>query len=259
MSSKTRKFIGPMSLVAIFAVVGALAAFVVLGNSTAQAQGLTVPPTAPEIVASAAGDEQVQVAWDSPSRAGTPAYTSYSIQVVEAESEPAGDSPDWEDATVTETNDAAMTFATITGLDNGDAVFVRIAATDGDDNTGPYAVTDQLTPAAPTVPSAPEVTIVQDPLYDNDLRDVIVSWEVAVEDNGGQAITGYTVTITVSPADAATVPTITDPTTVTTVTIPDVPINTLVVASVVALNGVDPGSEAGEARQNGLWRQKSTR
>ena len=38
MSSKTRKFIGPMSLVAIFAVVGALAAFVVLGNGTAQAQ-----------------------------------------------------------------------------------------------------------------------------------------------------------------------------------------------------------------------------
>ena len=40
MRSKTRKFIGPMSLVAIFAVVGALAAFVVLGTGIAQAQSI---------------------------------------------------------------------------------------------------------------------------------------------------------------------------------------------------------------------------
>ena len=58
MSSKTRKFIGPMSLVAMFAVIGALAAFVVLAvpnASPAEAQFASNAPGVPTAVDAAAG------------------------------------------------------------------------------------------------------------------------------------------------------------------------------------------------------------
>ena len=67
MSSKTRKFIGPMSLVAVFAVIGALAAFVVLGNASNTAYAQAVPE-APRNVEATPGPASITVSWPPPLR-----------------------------------------------------------------------------------------------------------------------------------------------------------------------------------------------
>ena len=240
MSSKTRKFIGPMSLVAIFAVVGALAAFVVLGTGIARAQ--SIDPGAPVIHPnSAAGNAEITLLWTPPSERGVPELTNYSIQTAEADSAPAEDSEDWEDATPTSVGDVRT--ATLTGLTNDDTYFVRIAATVGT-TTGEYAVAGPFTPSAPTVPDAPVVTIIQDDLNDNNTRDVTVSWEV--EDNGGEAITAYSGTVTVTTDGTAVVTTITG--TDTEIELTNVAINALVVVSVTAANSVGDSEDPGEAR-----------
>ena len=81
MSSKTRKFIGPMSLVAIFAVVGALAAFGILGLQNAQpaeAQAQAVAPGVPSTVTVTKGNQLITVQWSAPATGG--AVTGYEIE-----------------------------------------------------------------------------------------------------------------------------------------------------------------------------------
>ena len=70
MSSKTRKFIGPMSLVAIFAVVGALAAFVVLALPNTNPAYAQDAPTAPQDVRAEAGNTEITVRWRPPADDG---------------------------------------------------------------------------------------------------------------------------------------------------------------------------------------------
>lgn len=83
MSSKTRKFIGPMSLVAIFAVVGALAAFVVLGlpnANPAEAQFASNAPGAPTAVDAADGNLKLTVTWGPAASDGGAPITAYTVR-----------------------------------------------------------------------------------------------------------------------------------------------------------------------------------
>ena len=250
MSSKTRKLIWSVPIMATLAIVGALAAFVVLGTSIAQAQA-TLPPEAPIINVATAGNTTIDLIWTAPVEGGVPAFDAYSIQVAASATQPAADSPDWEDATTTAALDNTATRqASLTGLDNDEPYFVRIAAMVST-VAGPYAVNGPLTPAAPTVPDAPVVTIKQGPLTAStvgDVSDLTVTWTVA--DDGGLPILSYALTVKQGAEDEA--PVTLDPATATEHVIEDVLVGTTVIVSVTATNtvgddgGVSPAGTASD-------------
>ena len=151
MSSKTRKFIGPMSLVAIFAVVGALAAFVVLGlpNATpADAQGF--PPTAPTRAQISAGDGEIIVSWRPVGDEGDTGLTGFTVQYREI------DNDDWIDVAATATDYSA----TITGLDNDKTYEARVFASNSA-GAGPFKSAGSATTKENTDPSGLVITIEQ--------------------------------------------------------------------------------------------------
>ena len=185
MSSKTRKFIWSVPVVAAFAVIGALAVFVALGYSVAQAQ--SIPPSAPSIHDnSAAGDGSITVLWTAPTEPGVPAFDAYDLDYIASTTRPADDAT-WIDVTT----EPGLTdrSATISPLTNGAAYYVRIAAVAGG-QAGDYDVAGPFIPNVVEVPSAP-----------NNVRavpgasatELIVSWD-APDSQGGAPVTGYTVT-----------------------------------------------------------------
>ena len=179
--------------------------------------------------------------WTPPSERGVPELTNYSIQTAEADSAPEEDFEDWEDATPASVGDVRT--ATLTGLENDNTYFVRIAATVGT-TTGEYAVAGPFTPSAPTVPDAPAVIIDQGPLYtiaSGDVSDLTIEWTVA--NNGGEDIISYALTYRVGTADEVT-PTL-DLVDATEFEIDEVPVGTTVTASVTATNSVGPSDPPG--------------
>ena len=70
MKSKTRKLIWSVPLVAVFAVVGALAVFVVLAPNEASAQDSNVPGMPPSLNASPDGPTRIELTWDEPDTGG---------------------------------------------------------------------------------------------------------------------------------------------------------------------------------------------
>ena len=198
MSSKTRKFIGPMSLVAIFAVVGALAAFVVLAvpnANPAEAQFETPVPGAPATVTATAGNTEIVVAWTPPSDTTIPVDT-YTVQ--------------WKVATAdddtyvsSETGPSYARLYPIPDLINGTAYIVRVFASNAGGDGAPLAVA-AVTPK-PTIPDPPTgVTVTQTSEVGagtdgtlgtaDDTAGADVSW-VAPENNGGSDIIGYVVEV----------------------------------------------------------------
>ena len=214
MSSKTRKFIGPMSLVAIIAVVGALAAFVVLGNGTAQAQQdlttFTVDPAwdatdTTQVLTVAPGNGRLRVQWPAPADRGDPTLDGYVVEYVQSTAAPAADAT-WTVATRTGFADFSRT---ISGLTNGQDYWFRVGAflaTDGtiDDTGANYLVSTAAVSPAGTVPDEPtNVMVTQTSEVDDqttpndptdDTADATVSWD-APEDDGGSPIIGYVVEV----------------------------------------------------------------
>ena len=182
MSSKTRKFIGPMSLVAIFAVVGALAAFVVLGlpnANPAEAQFASNAPGAPTAVDAADGNLKLTVTWGPAASDGGAPITAYTVRRKVSTAD---------DSTyVSATGPGTARSFTITGLANGTSYTVQVFATNsvgdgpvGEDTGTPGAV-------ASSAPRDVEVTA------GTDRTSLTVSWDAPAE-NGGADVEDYTVT-----------------------------------------------------------------
>jgi len=93
-------------------------------------------PTAPTGLAGTAGDQQVALAWTAPSSNGGSAITDYVVEYT-----PSGGSAQ----TVSTGNTA--TIYTLTGLTNGTAYTIRVAAVNSV-GQGPYSASGSVTPAA---------------------------------------------------------------------------------------------------------------
>ena len=198
MSSKTRKLIWSVPLMATLAVVGALAVFVALGlpnAEPAEAQdAFNVEPTEPQNITLDVGNGEITAVIQQPTNLGVPEFTAYKLQYNQSSSSPAADDSGWTDVTdpirFRRNGDGEVT---VTGLENGETYYFRAAVTLGT-AMGPYRqnALDTETPAA-VRPSAPIVTIEQ-----RSTTTIEVSWTVA--DEGGMDIESYTVDIT--PPDA---------------------------------------------------------
>ena len=211
MSSKTRKFIRPMSLVAMFAVVGALAAFVVLGLQNAQpaeAQAQAVAPGIPTVVTVTAGNQLITVQWSAPTAGG--AVIGYEIEYQGQAA--SGDNPGtlgtaaWTGATpITGIASTAQTQAwQISPLANdGMEYFARVRAVGANGADGNPLMSDwsALAPSgndgevpaasAPGIPTG--VTVSQ-----SGTNELSVSWTAPANDGGADGgITSYDVTYTV--------------------------------------------------------------
>jgi len=151
------------------------------GNSGAGGSGIVVirympffAPNAPTNVTASAGNAQATVNWTASTNNGGSAITSYTVT----------SSPDGRTAT---TANGSTTTATVTGLTNGTAYTFTVVATNVAGNSPASSpASTQVTPK--TVPSAP--TNVTATVGNT---QVTVNWSLSTN-NGGSAITSYTVT-----------------------------------------------------------------
>jgi alpha-tubulin suppressor-like RCC1 family protein len=142
------------------------------GGSTANSQPTVHVPGAPTSVAATRGNGEAQVTWAPPASDGGDAITAYTVT-----SAPGG---------LTVTVDGSATFATVTGLTNGAAYTFTVVATNSVGDSPASAPSNAVTPA--TVPDAPTSVAAA-----RIQGQVHVSWTAPTSD-GGDAITGYTVT-----------------------------------------------------------------
>jgi len=133
-------------------------------------------PTAPLGLTATAGDEQIALTWNAPTDNGGSAITGYTVQYTTNASGP------W-----TTHSTSLTTSRTITGLDNGTEYFVRVSAINAAGSSA-YSTPVSATPI--TVPSAPALQPTT-----AGVGEVSMTW-TAPTDNGGSAITGYTVQYT---------------------------------------------------------------
>ena len=129
-------------------------------------------PNAPENLAAQSGDGRVALTWEAPFD-GSSAITGYTLTI----------SPAIGDAIALP---ASATSYTVTGLTNGTAYSFSLTAANAKGASA--AATTAATPRAEAVaPSAPALTATPGDAY------VTLSWQAA--DDGGSAITGYTLVI----------------------------------------------------------------
>ena len=211
MSSKTRKLIWSVPLMATLAVVGALAVFVALGlpnANPAQAQdgSFNVQPGMPTEVAGAIGNGSSRVTWVAPTELGDPTLDGYVVQYAQATTAPDADSDDWQTSAALDNFNARS--HTVTGLTNGEDYWFRVAGiltdasgtvTDTSENFGVNGA-PAIVPAAGAPGRPTNVKVTQTSERDDedttDLTDdtasVTVTWD-APENNGGSPIIGYVV------------------------------------------------------------------
>jgi len=146
-------------------------------------QAPTSAPAAPTNVIAIADDKSAVVSWTAPDNGGSP-ITRYTVTVT-----PGG-------ATETVTGKPPHTKLKVNGLDNGTTYTFTVTATNADGNSPVSAPSNPVTPSS--LPSAPR-NVHATP--GNGLATV--SWD-APADNGGAAITLYTVTASPGGATATT-------------------------------------------------------
>jgi uncharacterized protein (TIGR02145 family) len=146
-----------------------------VGNSVPSAASVAVTPAAvpdpPTSVVATAGNTTASVAFVAPTNNGGSAITGYTVT-----SSPGG---------ITATGPSSP--LTVTGLTNGTAYTFTVVATNVVGNSVPSAASTAVTPAA-TVPGPPTSVVAT---AGNTSASVAF---VAPTNNGGSAITGYTVT-----------------------------------------------------------------
>ncbi|RSX51123.1 fibronectin type III domain-containing protein [Bifidobacterium callimiconis] len=152
----------------------------------AQAQ---VPDAPAKPTASVPAAGSVKVEWKAPSDGGS-AITGYTVTLTPSTGAP-----------ITRDVAADATSATFDGLTaKGVSYTATVVAKNEAGASAPSAASAAVTPTEATKPSAPRaVTVKQGAVH-----ELLVSWEKP-EDNGGSAITGYTVTLTPKDASAAKV------------------------------------------------------
>ncbi len=159
-------------------------------SSAVTPTGAATEPSAPNAVEATAGDAQATVSWSAPTSDGGSAITSYTVT----------SSPDALTCT------SSTTSCTVTGLTNGTAYTFTVTATNAIGDSTASSPSSAVTPTAtstPTVPGAP--TDASAAAGDS---QATVSWNSPLDD-GGSAITSYTVTA--SPDGATCTSTVTVP------------------------------------------------
>lgn len=140
-------------------------------------------PAAPAIGTATAGNATATVTWTAPSDDGGSPVTGYQVRVVNGAGTQVG---------ALRPAGAAATSLTVTGLTNGTAYRLQVAATNSA-GTGAYsALSNAVTPSnAATVPGAPVIGTPAQGAAGGTLS-AIARW-TAPTSNGGSAITGYRV------------------------------------------------------------------
>ena len=182
MSSKTRKLIWSVPLMATLAVVGALAVFVALGlpnAGTAEA----APPQSPTIDTSTkAGNQKITVVF-YPRDSGGKEITGFTIQAVVASS---STTANFATPAKELTPGAAERSAVITGLSNdlggSDKYFIRIRATnaDGDGSWSPTYPTAGLEPKA----VKPDMVQALSVMPGSVATELMVTWDLPADVGG---------------------------------------------------------------------------
>ena len=205
MSSKTRKLIWSVPLMATLAVVGALAVFVALGLPNANpAEAQDGVPGVPGGLDVTAGNMEVIVTWDASTGNVFGDTARYRMRYFQGATAPTADAG-W---TMDDREDVVRR-RVITGLANATLVHVQVQAFNGAGMSDwTTAATDTPTAVAP---SAPMVTIEQ-----RSISSIEVSWTVV--NDGGSAITAADVEID-NPSSASPAPECTDITGAATMTI----------------------------------------
>ena len=214
MSRKTRKLIWSAPLVAVLAVVGALAMFVMLAPNGAQAHDATLPGAPMNVEAEAVNAESIRLMWDAPADGGS-AIIGYRIDYLDG-----GGGIIWQELVAdTGTADAEYTddYQLSANEDRAYRVFAINAL-----GTGPTsAVAYGNTNSAPATEAPGAVTSLSVRQGDgaNAPTQLKLSWS-APADDGGSPITSYriymartsdgvpaeTVAVTVSPDFTAASP-----------------------------------------------------
>ena len=249
MSSKTRKFIWSVPVVAAFAVIGALAVFGVLGLQNAQpveAQAVVSAPGEPAALVVTAEHQGILVQWLAPTAsAGTSPPTGYEIQYIVQDE--GNDAPTATGFTPEAVKTVTVPGGTTTGwrisdLDNdGKEYFARIRATNSGGESGWSAIDPIGDNGANPAASAPEAPTGVSVAALEGSAEIEVTWDEA--NDGGDPITAYTVTYTVDVGAGVTVaPLDGDARKVTIVHGSALAAGAVVAASVTATNGEGEGS-----------------
>jgi len=200
----------------------------VVKNSPSASQGIkatvdVVAPTAPgkpSAPTATAGDGEATVSWSAASDTGGSAITGYTVTAVE-------------DATKTCTPTPATGLTcTVAGLTNDTAYTFTLVATNAIGDSTASNASNAVTPKAPTAPVAPSA-----PTAVAGDAQATVTW-TAPSDNGGSAVTGYTVTA-VEDAMKSCTPT---PATALTCTVAGLTNDTPYTFTVVATNAIGSSS-----------------
>ena len=180
MSSKTRKLIWSVPIVATLAIVGALAAFVALGLPNADpAHAQAAAPGVPTTVQVAPGNMEVVVTWDAPTEDGGE-NPLYEVRYAQAAAAPTVDSG-W----TMHPGKNAVRRRVITGLANGTTVYAQVRASNSGGMSAWEAAAAAATPTA-VKPSAPTGLMVSQ----TGAGILTVSWTPPTNDGG--AINGIT-------------------------------------------------------------------
>ncbi len=187
-------------------------------------------PSTPTGVAAAAGNASATVTWTAPSSNGGSAITSYTVTpYIGSEAQTA--------TTITGTPPATGT--TITGLTNGTTYTFTVTATNAIGSGPASEPSSAVTPATVTVPAAPAGVTAS-----AGNASATVGW--SAPENGGSAITSYTVTPYIgSEAQTATTITGTPPATGTTIT--GLTNGTTYTFTVTATNAIGSGLASGHS------------
>ena len=174
MSRKTRKLIWSAPLMAVLAVAGALAIFVVLSPGGAQADHIELPGAPENLTAKADGTRAIDLDWGAPTDGG--AVASYRIDRSE-------DGNEWM-SRVPDTGSLASDYKD-TGLKPGDTRYYRVFALNSA-GTGPVSQDYLVQTAAAVVPdSVRAVTATQ-----TGRNSIMLRWQPPASD-GGADITKY--------------------------------------------------------------------
>ena len=154
-------------------------AFAGLSSVQLTAVPVVTPPAAPTSLTATGGNAQASLAWTAPSNNGGSAITGYTVEYT-----PSGGS-----AQTVSTGSSSASY-TLTGLTNGTAYTVRVAAVNAA-GTGSYtAASSSVTPSAASVPGVPTLVRNGNGYWACDSGANAVMWNVPASD-GGSAITGY--------------------------------------------------------------------